>query len=510
MTPIRSLPLRPLLAGALTLAALAAGAPAASAADGSCTAAAKDAMPAGEGHDHQNIGQHGFLCGLEQTAFLPLVKELADEPQAYLGEMDVKGDIAVVAVAFPESGFLVFDVKNPAQPVFKSWYRGSKCEAVVIDIDCGAFVDLSADGKTAYLSVQSLSAVPSAPPDPGVRPASTPGVEVIDISNPAQPLLTQAYVTGPVGGVHAARSFTVPAAGEGARAAGDYVVSVAGGVGLDFARVETVGGKRVLRPYATLEVAEAHDVVVQEDPILKRTLMYVAGGFSTGFEVYDVSDPAAAKFLGRWDPTPECGSDWYAHTMDVRVQDGKRIVTMPAEVFDSGASSAADRAKGCGKVDGNADRPGPLWFVDATDLGRLGQDGDSAATLKQKSADALVTTWTNPADRPGANLLFSPHNQTITGDVVTLSNYHGGLYVLDAKQALAGRPVKPREIGVAVPEGEPTRPLYASPVKPVIPFFTAFALTRGTFWDAVPYKGYVLAPDETGGLYSYKLPDTAG
>ena len=490
--------------------ALFAAAPAAQAQAGACTEQAKSAMPSGDGHDHQNIGQHGFICGVEQAAFLPLVEELKDEPQAYLGEMDVEGDIAAVAVAFPEAGFLVFDVSDPAKPVYKSWYRASQCEAVVIDIDCGGYVDLAPDGKTAYLSVQSLSAVPGQVPDPTVRPVSTPGVEVVDISDPTLPLLTQAYVTGPAGGVHAARDFTVPEQGNGTRAPGTYVASVSANVGIDFAKVESAAGKRVLRPYAQLEVSEVHDFTFVNDPILGRTLMYIAGGFSTGFEVYDVTDPAAAKLLGRWDPTPECGSDWYAHTMDVTVRDGKRIVTMPAELFDNGASSAADRAKGCGRVNGNADQLGPLWFVDATDLGALGQDGDSEAALKAKSEDTLVTTWTNPAGAPGGNLLFGPHNQTITGNLVTLSNYHGGLYVLDATDALAGRPVAPTEAGFAVPGGTPTRPLYEATVDPLLPFFTAFALTRGTFWDAVPYKGYVLAPDETGGLYSYRLPSTTG
>lgn len=193
----------------------------------------------------------------------------------------------------------------------------------------------------------------------------------------------------------------------------------------------------------------------------------------------------------------------------MRVSGGKRIVTVDAELFDNGAASSADQAAGCGKISGNADKVGPLWFVDATSLNRLGQPDDPAAALEAKSQAALVTTWTNSAGAQGGNLLFGPHNQTIAGDTMTLSSYHGGLFVLDAKQAPAGRPVASTEMGVAVPGGTQTRPLYTPPVDPRMPFFSAFALTRGTFWDAVPYKGYVLAADETGGLYSYKLPPQA-
>lgn len=168
----------------------------------------------------------------------------------------------MVATDFPESGFLVFDVSDPAQPQFQSWFRGSKCEGLVIDVDCGAFVDLSADGRTVFMSVQSLSVVPSSPPDPGVRPVSEPGVEVVDVSDPAAPQLDQVYPVASEGGVHTARSFTVPSQGAGTRAPGDYVASVANGIGIDLANVESVACRRLMRPVGTLQVDEAHDMFV--------------------------------------------------------------------------------------------------------------------------------------------------------------------------------------------------------------------------------------------------------
>jgi hypothetical protein len=40
-------------------------------------------------------------------------------------------------------------------------------------------------------------------------------------------------------------------------------------------------------------------------------------------------------------------------------------------------------------------------------------------------------------------------------------------------------------------------------VDPLIPFIHTFFQARPTVWDAVYWKGYVLAADSTGGLYSF-------
>src|SRR3712207_8968429 len=48
-----------------------------------------------------------------------------------------------------------FDVTNPQAPRFLSRYESSECEGAAADIDCGAFIDLSADGKLAFLALRS-------------------------------------------------------------------------------------------------------------------------------------------------------------------------------------------------------------------------------------------------------------------------------------------------------------------------------------------------------------------
>jgi hypothetical protein len=477
---------------------------------GPCTDAARKGMPEGEEHDHQDVTQHRDLrCRIQQVAFLPLREELAARPDVVLGEMDVKQDVAAVAVIWPEGGLLLFDVSDPAKPKFKSWYRSTQCEGAAIANNCGAFVDLSADGKTAFIAQQSLTFVPGGDTDtadPGPLPTTTPGVEVVDISDLASPRRKQLFPVLSQGGVHTSRSHKIPGKGE-------YVFSIANrfaannGAGIDIAKFDPAGGARSLTPVSRIEIGETHDTFIQNDPVDKKTYLYIAGGYSKGLVVYDVSDPAAPKHVANWNLTPECTDDWYAHTVDVVHRNGRRIVTMPAELFVSSEQTDAEKERGCGDVAGNGDQPGPLWIVDATDFSKLGRSSDTNEDLKAKSERALVATWVNPAGRAAGNLTFSPHNQQIVGDRIYLSDYHGGVFVLDASDAFAGENVRPRELGFIVPNGERSnaeaRPLAGAHS----PLPTAVPRTRGrsSIWDMVFYRGHILAADQVGGFYSLRF-----
>ncbi|HEX2030811.1 MAG TPA: hypothetical protein VHL78_05345 [Actinomycetota bacterium] len=520
---------------------------------GPCTDLAARSMPEGPifnargekvgEHDHLNIDQHRFRCRLLPVFVDPLTDELAAEPDVILGEIDIEVredgmSLLAIAVAFPESGALFYDVTNPARPVFLSWFRSAKCEDVVVDVDCGAYIDLSEDGTVAFLSTQSISYVSQEPPDPGVRPVQEPGVEVLDVRDPSDPLLTQMYIHNPDGGgVHTSNSWVIPAENpvdpneEGPRAPGEYLFSVSNVDAVHITRVNRIGGFPFLTEYSEIPLDELHDMFLDNDPLTGRTYLYVAGGFATGFYVYDVTDPANAELLGEWDPTPECGEDWYGHTTYTVVRNGHRFVTLDAEVFggngEFGEQDEEDKAEGCGKVEtnpetgeeegpfvGNGNLPGPLWIVDATDFSKLqpanDQDGEetgeTAAQLKQNSLDALVTTWTNPANQEGGNIEFSPHNQQVVGNKIYLSHYHGGVYVLDATLAFQGRDVRPAELAFAVPhEAKPVRPIDESLIlDPVIPFIREFFKARPTVWDALFHNGHFIAIDSTGGFYTYR------
>jgi hypothetical protein len=507
---------------------------------GPCTEEAAASMPIGENHNHSDITQHDFACRMKQVAFESLTAQLKDRPNVILGEMDVKADIAAVAITYPQGGVLFFDVSDPAKPRFLSRYNATECDQLLEDVNCGAFVDLSSDGKTAYLSIQKLTLLPTLPLDLNALNQAGPGVDVIDLANPRKPVRTQFYPILGIGGVHTVRSHTIPAGPSSAskpRAPGEYVISNQNGVGIDIAKVTKVAGKRLLTTVrqlgtinlaATIQNNEVHDTFIQNDPLDGRTYLYNAAGFSTGFNVYDMTDPSKIKQVAEWDPTPECENDWYAHTIDVTHRDGRRYVTMPAEMLlmldntsPSGLAemSEGDKYNGCGTFVGNGDKPGPLWIVDATDFSKLGPANDKKspeealrtdAELKRNSLAALVTTWSNPAGRAGGSLTFSPHNQQIVGDNIYLSHYHGGVYVLDASAAFAGRHERPKEVGFIVPHDERTRPLLGQPTLTGLlgRFFTDFPLGRPEVWDMVHYKGNILASDMTGGFYSLKYDDS--
>ena len=464
---------------------------------GPCTAAAALGMPEGDDHEHNEPAQHqGLSCRIERASFLPLTNgEFVDPlaPNSKLGETDVKGDILAVAVQEPVGGALFFDVSDPAKPRFLSSYAHAAC---ALGSNCGAYIEMMADGKSAILSLQQTDLMP------GLISGSAgqaPGVALIDLSDPKNPVLEQEYLTVSVQGVHTARSHVIA---EGP-AAGEYVFLIQNGVGTDIARViETPAGKRMVHVSTvpvvdTTNIVSTHDTFIQTDPTDGKTYLYAAGGFTYGFRVYDVSNPATPTPVANWDLTPQCRDDWYAHTIDVTTIGGRRYVTMPAESFDFGGQ--ADASDECGERAGNGDRPGPLWIVDATDFSKLPTENDDADAIREKSAAALVTTWTNPAGRAAGQLTFSPHNQQIVGDRIFLSHYHGGVFVLDASAAFAGKDVRPKEVAWAVP--------FDADVRPTIETGT-FPHSRGDFWDMNFYKGHILATDIKGGIYSLRVQES--
>ena len=84
--------------------------------EGPCTTLTRAAMPASPEHgDHLDIHKHDFSCRMPKVFFDPLTEVLKDRPDIVLGEMDVKGNLMVIATAYPESGFLLYDISNPAR-----------------------------------------------------------------------------------------------------------------------------------------------------------------------------------------------------------------------------------------------------------------------------------------------------------------------------------------------------------------------------------------------------------
>ena len=473
-----------LLALLTALVLLATAAPAQATVDnpGPCTNASALGMPNEDGHDHNEPSMHrGLYCRIRQVAFLPLNgSELTGVENSKLGEMDVKEGIAAVAIQEPIGGAMFFDVSDPAKPKHLSTYLHAECG---LGDNCGAYVELTPDGKAAILSVQMTSGTPGPLAGHG---GTFPGVALLDLSDPKNPVMSQEYVPAAVQGVHTTRTHLH----EIGPAPGLYMYVIQNAVGVEIARIETtpLGPKAVRVSNIPVpdpnNVSNVHDTFIQTDTIDGKVYLYQAGGFTFGFRVYDVTNPAAPVEVGQWDPTPECTNDWYAHTIDVRIKGDKRYVTLPAEQFDFGA-----QASGCtGTQSGNGDLPGTMWIVDATDFSKLAN-----------AQDTLVTTWNTPSGVPSGQLTFSAHNQQVVGDEIYLSHYHGGIFVLDASEAFSGKKVPPREVGWALPCDPQVRPTLES---------GTFPHTRCDFWDMVFYKGHILAADIKGGLYSLVHDDS--
>ena len=222
---------------------------------------------------------------------------------------------------------------------------------------------------------------------------------VIDLADPANPRLSQEYHTVSVQGIHTARSFVI----EDGPAAGEYAFLIQNGVGTEITRVVDDAGRQAARapverarsPDET-NITSTHDTFIQTDPTDGKTYLYTAGGFTYGFRVYDVSNPAMPTQVGEWDPTPQCRNDWYSHTIDVTTVKGRRIVTMPAELFDFGAQT--DASEECGTLQGNGDKAGPAVDRrrDRLRESEADHDVDEPGRPRRRAADVLTA---QPADR---------------------------------------------------------------------------------------------------------------
>ena len=73
------------------------------------------------------------------------------------------------------------------------------------------------------------------------------------------------------GGVHTVRSHVIPEdpKDDGPRDPGEFVFSLANGVGIDIARISRSGGGITLEPWNFITLGEggAHDTYIQNDPI---------------------------------------------------------------------------------------------------------------------------------------------------------------------------------------------------------------------------------------------------
>lgn len=423
-------------------------------------------MPEDASHNHADPGQHRFACELRAAATLDL-REQIPEPVLF-GEIDVAGTIAVMAIAFPESGFVVFDITDPARPVYRSRFRSEPCETET-DLDCGADVKLSPDGKTAFLAIQRASSSRLAE-----SRRTKPGIAVVDISDPAKPVLQFFHALAPVG-VHMLAYHQIQGR--------PYIVARVRGLGpvkrLPGVSILAVEGNS-LRRVSDIPTQGAHDVFLFDDPSDGKTYLYISGAQAGGLFIYDVTDPARPGQVGSWSPRPEVQDNlWYMHNAWTFRLGSRRLTFAGAELYTKAGSLEA----------GHGTIAGPLWLVDTTDHRR----------------PVMIGEWRNPGRHAAGDLTFSPHSTWYAGDGITwTSHYHGGVWLLDWTQVFEGASRRPRELAYHVPHVA-NRPFVTSDAKEK--FITAPGLmVRPLIWDIVARGRYGFASDINGGLVVLERP----
>ncbi|HEX9696069.1 MAG TPA: hypothetical protein VGB64_07135 [Actinomycetota bacterium] len=454
-------------AGLLPCSALLA-APAAEPAPAPCAPpAAADPMPEGLGHDHDDPTQHRFECRLRAAATLDL-RDAVPEPQMF-GELDIAGDIVVMATTFPDAGFVVFDISDPLAPQLLSRFRGPHCETAS-DLDCGADVKVTPDARYAFLAVQRSGRGG----DESTR--LQPGIVTVDIADPRAPRQISFTRVPPVG-VHMLAFHKIGDSGwVFARARGLGPAQAQPGVAIY--RVEP-GGR--LTKSSEIVADGAHDVSLYDDPVDQTTYLYLSGAQAGTLSVYDVGDPLAPRAAGEWQPQPEvAGNQWYMHNASTFREGDRRYTFAGPELYEKFDPLPA----------GHGSVAGPLWLLDTTDHADI----------------RMIGEWRNPGGHAAGNLTFSPHNTWYAGDAITwTAHYHGGVWVLDWREVLSGDARRPREVGSHVPHVA-RRDFVTSDARDK--FITADAMmVRPLIWDVVVSAGgYGFASDINGGLIVLERP----
>ncbi|HET6403079.1 MAG TPA: hypothetical protein VFH78_00405 [Candidatus Thermoplasmatota archaeon] len=409
-------------------------------------------------HDHLDPLQHAAALGLAQLAHDPL--DLDGTGPRTFGEIDIVGDIAVVAVLQPTGGFVSVDISDPAAPKPLAFYQAGATYA--------GDVKLSPDGRYAFVGANGLYAQDRILENPLLAPTASrsAGVHVVDMSDPAMPRFRSFYPL-PNTGVHMLDVHVI---------GGDtYVFSVYGGlrsplpVGLplpvpglgsavDIARLESApdGTPRLLP--AGQYASRAHDITVYDDETLGATMLCACG--TRGMAIVDVKDPANPVELGLWE-----GHDGlYVHTAMPALVEGKRVVVAVPETF-------------------SAEFQQPLWVIDASEPGAM----------------ATLGTWRLPGpDLPyDAGYRFSTHNINILDNKVYLAHFHAGVWVLDI--STTEKLAEPEAIAYFLAGHEvELGPSLGIPAVPLV-------------WEAIPAKGFVFVSDIGAGLFvldaAFDVPD---
>lgn len=409
-------------------------------------------------HDHMDPGLHEGARNMSLAAYLPVCDPAS--PCSF-GEIDVMGDIALVAITEPDGGFALVDIAEPRAPKVLSVTKLGR--TVATD------VKLAPDGRTAFIAVSNwlpFVGKPGTTADPTslAGAPTSQGIHVYDVADPAAPVSRWFEPMG-AEGVHmldvhvidgemfvfattpAYFKFFLP--GQTRGPIEPVVIS----------RYDAASGRlERISEYVPPEAGigtngdSAHDITVVDDPD-EGPLLFAA--FAFGVAVARVADPAAPEHVGSWRLADEgFDASRNAHTVMMQRVEGVRTLVVTPEQLEENE----------------------LYVVDATDLASM----------------SLVSTWHLPGDLDErAGLEWSLHNVNLLDGKAYVAHYHGGVWVLDLSTRASledPRPlghfatVETGQVGPGLPE------VWAGPTMPNV-------------WDVVPGKGVVFVSDITSGFY---------
>lgn len=429
-----------------------------------------DPMASGPGHNHLDRSQHPTSYRMALVGHESLAPP-GDTANSH--SIDLCGHWVVLGRENPASqGVDIVDVADPAHPAWIGQYRDPNAvpgdRDVAWSADCD-FVFMANGGNTLETSgvlvinarektkpvFESRYQIPGTPiPGPlaGVTSGVTPGVHTVH----ALKVGGTQYVYALNWGVHILEASTGSDGKLTLQLVGRYVAADAEQM------VFTGQADPDPQGRITAERREvyAHDVAVYKEG--GTVIMYVAYAYD-GLRIVDITDPTQPADLGHWAPNDTPGAPHYVHSVrSYRFADGRRITVLGAETFE----------------DRNANTPSPLWILDTT----------------HPDAIRLLATWVNPGRHGADHLLMSLHFYEVEDQLLYLTHYHGGVWVLDLHNLTA-----PTVKGYYMPEldtGFDPPPNCCTPWK-----FGAMPMT----FDIKVRDGLAYAADYWTGLYVLRL-----
>lgn len=205
-----------------------------------------------------------------------------------------------------------------------------------------------------------------------------------------------------------------------------------------------------------------HDMWVAKHPVTGRTYLYSGAG--QGVVIYDYEDPENPFQVGEWQPEEGTRTEaWHRQATVDQLVDGKALLIAAGENCSDGKTE-------------------PYAVFDITD----------------PSNPTFLAEWELPGqpEAKGGNLCtFSPHEFSVYDGYVASGNYHAGVWLFDVGSA--ERMTAPVTLGYFIPSEEPIGPRAGTLPFPWAPF------VWGAFFDE---RGYVVTADAGSGLYVLKVP----